>query len=257
MAAVTVLTALALPLWGRSSTPKTLLCMDNLRRLTAAWLTFAADHDGQFTGNVQGTSSSVPGLTVKPWTVGWLDWSTSPNNTNTAFLTDPRYVSLAPYVANDTTLFKCPADDYLSPVQANRGWLARVRSYSMNAFMGEGNQGSSPIGGSGFRIFKKWSDFRRLSPAAAFVFTEEHPDSINDPMLLISLNQWGWLDLPGSLHEGRGWFSLADGHLELRQWLGRIGSLPVQFRATLLPPAPPNDPDLLWLREHSSERAVD
>jgi hypothetical protein len=89
------------------------------------------------------------------------------------------------------------------------------------------------------------------------VFTEEHPDSINDPMLLISLNQWGWLDLPGSLHEGRGWFSLADGHLELRQWLGRIGSLPVQFRATLLPPAPPNDPDLLWLREHSSERAVD
>jgi len=55
------------------------------------------------------------------------------SNTNVAWVKNG---VMAPYTANALGIYKCPADNYLSPAQRNKGWVARLRSNSMNALIG-------------------------------------------------------------------------------------------------------------------------
>ena len=62
------------------------------------------------------------------WVEGWLDWTTSTDNTNVDFLTSDKFARLGNYVARSKNVFKCPADHYLSSSQRGRGWTDRARS---------------------------------------------------------------------------------------------------------------------------------
>jgi prepilin-type processing-associated H-X9-DG protein len=246
---------LLVPVLGRAGLSSTSqVCMDNLRRLTGAWLMYSDDHNQALVGNYQGGIAQAPTAGLGSWAMGWLDWTGSPQNTNTALVVAPRYGALSRYLEADATLFRCPQDQYVSPVQAARGWLARARSYSMNCYVGNGNQESGPID-SGFVIHRKLTDFRRLSPQSAFVFTEEHPDSINDPMLYVSMVSARWIDLPGSIHEGAAGFGFGDGHVELRRWQSPTTVQPVTYSLFATPVISATDPDLAWIRARSTERS--
>jgi prepilin-type processing-associated H-X9-DG protein len=223
-----------------------LQCLENLRRLTVAWSLYAEEHRGTFVHNSDAVGAT-PG-----WVSGFLDWTVATDNTNTARLTESRYSLLAPYTAGDATLFKCPADVYLSPAQVARGWTERVRSYSMNFFVGpptSAKDGFYP----GYRIFTRLSDFRAMAPAQTFLFLEEHPDSINDPLFIPTINQPSWLDVPASYHLGGCSFAFVDGHVELKQWQSARTVVPVRYLYTPIN-VPSNDPDYLWMKARATER---
>ena len=68
--------------------------------------------------------------------------------------------------------------------------------------------------------FKKYSEIVPLSPSQAFVFLDEHPDSIDDGYFLVFVNRhllWG--NMPANYHNGACGFSFGDGHAEIRKWL--------------------------------------
>jgi len=246
-----LLAVVARPVWGTSEhASRQTVCIDNLRRITAAWLVYADDHQGAMPLNNGGAESQAPPLGRASWISGWLDWTTGAANTNTAYLVDSRYASLAPYTGRDASLYKCPADVFQSNAQAASGRPGRVRSYSMNAFMGSG---SGKDFNSGYLTYTKNSDLRTLAPAQAFVLLEEHPDSINDPVFIQSMSQPMWFDLPASFHDGSCGFSFADGHVEIHRWASAKTSVPVRFYF-VSPTIPPNDPDYLWLKARSGER---
>ncbi len=67
------------------------------------------------------------------WANNVMMWDLSSDNTNPATLTDS---GLGPFVSGNARVFRCPSDDVLSAVQRAAGWDARVRSYSMNAMVG-------------------------------------------------------------------------------------------------------------------------
>ena len=253
LATLASLAAVTRPIWGNGAPPRSLVCMDNLRRLTAAWSLYAEDSAGKFPGNYHG--GFVPGATAnqRPWATGWLDWSSSPDNTNTLYLTEGRYAAIGHLLGPDVTGFKCPSDYYLAVLQVSRGWTERVRSYAMNCYVGEGNQETGPFDRS-YPVAKRRSDFRSLTPQQTFVFTEEHPDSVNDPLLFVNMSQWVWTDLPGSFHDGAGWFSFADGHVEPRTWGRRTTTRQVIYQPANQSPAIQNDQDLLWLRARTTAR---
>ena len=69
---------------------------------------------------------------------GWT-WGLRPDNTNVLHVTDRRYAKLAAYQGNSKNLVYCPADKYVSPTQKKKGWSKRIRTFSMNSNMGEGN----------------------------------------------------------------------------------------------------------------------
>jgi prepilin-type processing-associated H-X9-DG protein len=59
---------------------------------------------------------------------------------------------------------------------------------------------------------------------------DEHPDSINDGMMINEVAASSWLDIPGGLHEGATSVSFADGHVDTRRWRSKTSKLPVRFQ---------------------------
>lgn len=249
---VLLLAALALPALGHGEhKTKALDCQDNLRRLSLAWVLFANDHDGTLAGNLHGSSAMNPLPGQAGWASGWLDWTTSPANTNRSYLVDPRYAQLADYVQRDARVYKCPADTYLSPAQRARGWVERARSYSANIGVGPGNAEEGPWDATWVHV-KRMSDFTNPGPLDSYVFLEEHPDSINDPAFFAPyVNQW--VDVPASFHSRAANVSFADGHVEPRLWQSAATVIPVRYDFPSPVPSA-NDPDIAWFRSHTPRR---
>jgi prepilin-type processing-associated H-X9-DG protein len=88
----------------------------------------------------------------------------------------------------------------------------------------------------------------------AWVFIDEHADSINDGFFRIVLNQTtSWEDAPASYHGASGALSFADGHAEIKKWRdANLKDRAVTRTAMVKPfPALPNM-DLLWMEERTS-----
>ncbi len=250
--ALTALTSLAKP----QPNFKAALCQHNLKQLAAAWLMYPEDNRGNLVPNFGGVY--VPANGQAGWATGWLDWSPASDNTNILFLINPRYAALAPYVKGAAGLFKCPADEYLSPTQRARGWTQRARSYSINAYVGENSTSGQPqIGPIDYSMYKqtrKLSEFRFPSPAEVALVMDEHPDSMNDPVFWAPSSRDNWTDFPTTAHVGAAGVAFADGHTEEQKWKGAlITGMParVRFYSYNNFGVTSNDPDTAWMSYHT------
>ena len=249
IAIIAILAALLLPALAKAKLKAyRIQCIGNQRQLTLAWIMYAGDNQGNLVPNGN-TSSSLPA-----WVQGVLSWQiTNTGNTNTANLTDPKLALLAPYSSGTIGIYKCPGDI----VPCNFG--PRVRSYSMNCMMGGvvPADGASPqlyLNQPNYRLYLKESDIVNLSPASAWVFIDEHADSINDGFFWVSMaNTATWEDLPASYHGESGALAFADGHAETHTWTdSSIRDRPVKKSTYSQGSATANGPDLSWLQSHTT-----
>lgn len=224
-----------------------IFCLNNLRQIQTAWAMYTEDHSDWLPG-VTGGSMHERGK----WISGWLDFSENPDNTNSALLLQPKDSQLGSYLKT-AAIYRCPSDR--SVVRINGRVHPRVRSVSMNCWMNY--IGSAQIGQDAYRVFRKYSDIVEPSPAAAWVFMDERPDSINDGMFQTDLknrrSRSKIIDYPASSHNGGAGVIFADGHAETKRWFDRR-TMPVIRGGLLLQlgVASPNNPDVAWLQEHSS-----
>jgi prepilin-type processing-associated H-X9-DG protein len=204
------------------------------------------------------------------WVNNVMTWDLSPDNTNVATITQ---ASMGTYVVGATGIYHCPSDHALSATQSMAGWSQRIRSYSMNAMVG--NAGSLSTGGwnvnnPGYRQFFKMEQIP--TPTEIFVFLDEHPDSIDDGYFLdkdtssasspggygsSSVVSSQWIDLPASYHNRSTAFSFADGHASLHRWLKPATAPPPAPHAANLPISIPSSPagedvDFEWILAHMS-----
>jgi prepilin-type N-terminal cleavage/methylation domain-containing protein len=178
IAIIAILAALLLPaLSNAKAKAQGIFCQNNGRQLLLAWLQYAHDNEDRLVLN-QNLNPFEVGYS-NSWVNGWLDWSSWSDNTNLAFLMDEGWAKLARYTGASKNIYKCPADIYLSPVQRSLGWAARVRSISMNFWMGEGTRPGDKDWG-GFKVYKRLGDMKKTPPVNAWVFVDEQSDSIND-----------------------------------------------------------------------------
>ena len=225
-------------------------CLNNLRQLSAAWIMYADDNRGRLVYNGDG---GVAGLTSgePSWVAGWLDFTSSSHNTNTAMLVNhdlyPYGAFLGPYLKSPMP-FKCPAD--ISAVTMGGQSFPRVRSISMSNRVGEHSRmWTYP---SRFLMYRTMADLYEPSPSQLFVFVEEHESSINDgcfhsdPDTLFQL-----VDYPASHHNSGGAFGFADGHSEIHAWHDSRTMPPfVQGQFPYLNVNMPGNVDVLWLQQH-------
>lgn len=224
-------------------------CLNNHRQLTRAWLMYAAENNDQLATSLHGGDALNP--TQPMWAGGWLDWTTAPGNTNTIYLSDPRYSMLASYFGKDARLFKCPADQYVSSTQRSRGWKERVRSVAQNVYAANGNATAGPTDASYLQV-RKLTGLVNPKPAETWVSIDEHPDSINDGALFApQLSQW--IDLPANYHDGGAGVAFADGRAEIHRWQASVLRYPISFNFSGYLPSP-NDPDIQWLRYRTPRR---
>ena len=113
--------------------------------------------------------------------------------------------------------------------------MPRVRSYSMNNFLGkpsrsnstDANAVSNPQGSSKYPTYQTLSSI--LTASLTFVFLDERQDSINDGSFFTAVDKPGFLtDVPASYHGGAGGFSFADGHSEIHKWNAAWITQPIQ-----------------------------
>lgn len=252
---VVVLALLALcilPALGRTRPDtRAFQCLNNHRQLARAWRLYSDDNNERFVGVPHGTGIMANDPRA-PWVQGWLTWDNRNDNTNTVFLTDPRYASLAAYFGKDSRILKCPADQFISSIQRSLGWRQRVRSVSGSIYVGGVGVETGPIDAN-LAVVRKWSDLSNPRPAETWVFMDEHPDSINDQAFFTpGVNQW--IDLPTNLHDGGAGVAFADGSAEIHRWQGSALNRRVTFQTSSIWIVPNNDPDVLWLRARTPKR---
>ena len=262
IAIIAVLSAILLPALAKArEQAQATFCLNNTKQLGLAWHVYAGNHNERLPYNLGLAGSSW--RTELNWVNNVMTWNLSSDNTNLATLTQ---ASLGALVGGNTSVYRCPADRALSSVQKESGWTARIRSYSMNAMIGDAGNFStngSNVNNPGYRQFFKTTQIPR--PAEIFVFLDEHPDSINDGYFLNkgpSASAGGyarakWTELPASYHNRAAAFSFADGHCGLHRWKQPATLVPPFPAAANLPIAIPPSPvsaseGFNWVMSHMS-----
>jgi len=266
IAIIAILAGMLLPALGKAKTKaQGIMCMNNTKQLMLANHMYQNDNQDNFPMAFHGGFLPTATDKAKPWVSGWLDWGTSPDNTNINYLLEPRYAVLASYFAKSKNLYKCPADHYASSAQRARKWSERVRSVSSDIYVGRGNGWDSTYSAGGpnnltiYRGAAKASDLAVPGPAMTWVYMDEHPDSINDAGAFPPNTANNIPDAPSTYHNGACGFAFADGHSEVHKWVGvtmnkprRSGGLAgVTYVAQNNFATTPKDPDVYWYSYHS------
>ena len=226
IAIIAILAGMLLPALGRAkSKGQGIACLSNTKQLTVAWLLYSGDFNDRVANNygVDETRQAVAGGALDNWVNNVMDWTENSLNTNRTLVANG---ALGKYTAGAIGAYKCPADNFLSPIQKYVGWSQRNRSLAMNSIFGRFSTGADPTarginkgvdwGFPAYRQFLKQADVPR--PAKTWLMVDEHPDSINDGFYVNNPGASSWQDLPASYHNGACGFSFADGHSEIKKW---------------------------------------
>jgi prepilin-type N-terminal cleavage/methylation domain-containing protein/prepilin-type processing-associated H-X9-DG protein len=249
IAIIAILAAMLLPALGKAKSQALgVQCMNNTRELTMAWISYSHDFGDRLVINDNSDNAgSAASYAPKCWCDGLIDWTLSPDNTNYTLLADPNVALLSPYYAAGWKAYHCPADIFLSGVQNTAHFRNRVRSISMDAWLGAGEKWISWV-----PPVKKMGDL--VSPSMSWVLVDEHPDSINDAMLYINplypANSGSFNDIPASYHNNGCGFSFADGHSEIHKWANDKNWIQ-PCRYTVLSAVVPGPRDYAWLAQRT------
>jgi prepilin-type N-terminal cleavage/methylation domain-containing protein len=205
VATIAILASLLLPVLGKAKNKAHRTnCISNLRNLGFAWVMYAQDNGGHLV-------ESYPVNNQDVWVQG--DMSRDDQALDTSLLQKGK---LYPYNQN-LAIYRCPTDQ--GTVKNARGVFPKVRSYSMNSFMG-GRDRTAPLVPSTLNpryvpFFTKDSDLTR--PAELWVLVDEDERSINDGFFVTDPSGRIWFDFPAiSSHRHNYTYALnfGDGHSE-------------------------------------------
>ena len=139
---------------------------------------FTEDNEGWLPGNLGGP---VPlSETNRSWVVGWMDFTSSADNTSLVMLRNAR---LGTYVSGSVDVFRCPGDK--SVVRIGGTVHPRVRSVAMNGYLGRENPCAKT---AGFLDYRKTSDLNRPGPSRLWVLIDENEVTINDGFFYVDTN---------------------------------------------------------------------
>jgi hypothetical protein len=198
MAVVGLLASLLLPaLNGTRDKGKRAQCLNQLKQLALAQQMYPADNEGRLVENLpapQGNNNWVPGNMKVPISA-----------TNQVLL---RQGELFPY-ANNPLIFHCPGDT------SRIGGIPRVRSYSMNGWMGNRFMARTS-GDKGFRTFMRDSELSAAGPSALWTLADEHEFSIDDPFFVVTMDDTHpFANFPATRHDRGYQLAFGDSHVEL------------------------------------------
>ena len=225
IAIIALLAALLLPaLSGTRARSLRASCGNNLVQLGLASQMYTADNDGKLAENfplVQGATNM--------WMLG--DMRRTYDATNQGLV---RLGKFFPY-CNQTPLYRCPSDPSRS------SGLSRVRSYSMNSWIGSRYMETNSQANSGYRTFVREAELATAGPANLWLLIDEHENSIDDAWFLVTMDDSKpFSSYPASRHDHSYGLMFSDGHAETYKirdpgtdWATKV---------------PPSDPDWLKLK---------
>jgi prepilin-type N-terminal cleavage/methylation domain-containing protein/prepilin-type processing-associated H-X9-DG protein len=233
IAIIAILAAMLLPALSRAKQKaQSITCLNDTRQFALGWTMYSNDNSDTLVNNYDAMDlqTEIMNKTYRTWVNNQMGWGTDQQITNLDLL---RAGIFSSYVGNNTGIYKCPSDNFLSTAQSMQGFRQRTRSFSMNSYMGADNPaGAWQHGQNDFHpAYRQWIKSTQIDQASKrFVTMEEHADSINDGWMdndpsIGTVSFWG--DCPASYHNGSCSLSFADGHAESHRWLSSATRFPV------------------------------
>ena len=284
IAIIAILAAMLLPALSKAKAKaQQTQCLNNAKQLSLAFNTYTLDFNDLYCPNPD-DGTTTPGYI---WCAG-QGGINGADEYDPDLLRDPVRTLVAPYIANNVGIFRCPADSRkpklfdglgLYPNSGLKGQTVNAaRSVSMNQAVGTvdscyaggsghcgiprqatngpwltGSYGGNNASSGPYATFGKSSSFRGTSPAQVFMMADESQWSINDAGLATCANFANpvFIDYPSSAHNNGCSFSFCDGHAELHKWKG--SAIVLTGNAMSKPVSSTLDKaDFNWLAQNSS-----
>jgi prepilin-type N-terminal cleavage/methylation domain-containing protein len=276
IAIIAILAALLLPALAQAKLKALRVqCMSNQHQLMLAWIMYADDNQGNLVPN---NSISVSQFNTPGWDgrANNMSWGTVPMNTEGWLLVTNGDGLLGRYVSQQYRIFQCPGDNY----PEHNGFI-RARSISMNGMMNGydgaqylngvvrgqsgGPRGGGNVAGVSYRLYTTTGSIIAPRPAMAWVFIDEHGNSINDGFFCVQVQGnlpsggynyagGGWVDIPASYHGASGVLSYADGHAESHVWADPYvrNHAVIPYGNSIVGHSANGYPDLYWLQQRTT-----
>jgi prepilin-type N-terminal cleavage/methylation domain-containing protein/prepilin-type processing-associated H-X9-DG protein len=239
IAIIAILAAMLLPaLSSAKIRAQQIGCLSNLKQLMLCGQMYVGDNNGVYAVNIavspfskgswiQGTMNDDKSVYGQV-TPGVLDSTNSLCDTTGTFW----------QYNNSLGLYHCPAD------LMQTGGVSRVRSYSMNAWVGTTNAQSSSLasGGTAFKAYLKENQVQ--SPVSTWYLIDEHQSSINDGFFWVDMtSSRPFADFPATRHNRGYGLAFLDGHSEVYKLIDGRSTWPVKGNVNT-----PLNPDFLKLQ---------
>ena len=262
IAIIAILAAMLLPALSKvKDKAKLIQCLNNEKQLTLGWILHADDNSDTLLIARQDPPNG------EAWINGFLNYN-SENRSNWDPKQDIEQSPVWNYSGKTLKIWRCPGDK--STIDVGNKKLPRVRSYSMNEFIGSPplivSKGTR-VPAIDFQVYRKLSTFNDPGPSSTFVLLDMREDSINtggfgvnmagfpdDP----SLHGFIGFDYPASYHNESGSLSFADGHSETKRWMDPRTKPPIEKGKwmDLNDENTPNNPDIRWLQEKATRHRL-
>jgi prepilin-type N-terminal cleavage/methylation domain-containing protein len=243
IAIIAILAAMLLPALARAKEKaKQTKCLNNIKQLTLCALMYAVDNNGVFAENlptaplsknswIQGDMSDTIGIYGQV-TPGVYD------STNQLCVTTGKFWPFN----TSLEIYRCPSDP------SNRNGVPKVRSYSMNGWVGTARAKTFSPGLQLYRVYLKESDLTLPGPSRTWMLIDEHEQSINDAWFFVDMTgARAFADFPATRHNRGYALSFCDGHSEIYKLKDSRSIWPVPANIN----NPPNN-DFARLRDVSS-----
>jgi prepilin-type N-terminal cleavage/methylation domain-containing protein len=225
IAIIAILAAMLLPALAKAKQQaQGVKCMNNLRQMTLAWVSYCGDNkdivapNGGLGQGEDSVSDDAPSGDM--WVDGDMQDFALANlcpATNNAFITAGL---LYPYV-NSALVYRCPAD--VSTAAPGTGYspyggagVPRVRSVSMNTWVCSG----ADVAGANLNIYE--TQFQKLAdiihPVTTWLLWDESPYTIDDGCAANYPLSTTWGNPPATYHNNANGMSFADGHAMIKLW---------------------------------------
>ncbi len=134
IAIIAILAAMLLPVLSKAKIrAQAIQCMGNSRQLMLGWIQYYNDNGDQLVNNYGGVAAAAEeaNKTYRSWVNDYMTWQTKDPIGDS--VTNVDGITQAPFYRYTQSLavYRCPADNYVGPLQTAAGITARPRSYSM------------------------------------------------------------------------------------------------------------------------------
>lgn len=220
IAIIAILAAMLLPALSKAKAKaQQINCVSNYKQLQLCWIMYGGDWDDKMVPNKASGSAFIRDqVWADPET--WLQGNAYTDVNTSNIQSGPLY-----RYNQSAGIYKCPADRSTiwdrnpNPLSAQK--IPRSRSCSLSVFMNWDVDDN--------RAWHKLSQINRPGPANAFVFIDEHENSISqsgffcnnpggDKLLLWGSALYTWITFPATRHNNGTTLSFADGHVESWRW---------------------------------------